>query len=787
MRIFRVGQTQLQRLRCVLNGSRRYYIVLALAGAIIFSPLMPHSQAQKKADKSVEALISPKERATQGAKDAASGRRQTGGQKVGLDDWSGAVSKAPILAQKPSTSGKPLRARWIPEKPKVMTLDAKRALAGVFVIKFAEGSHVRLTQKGLAPDDKNLQSNPDEIARLARRGLKLEGLADELANIRGLLLSYQQSYGFEVDSMFRFAEAQNDAQFREKAELEQRAGEELGDLDLYYVVHAKDFKDLAAQLNLMNQLNGFRSVEQVYAAYASEPPQAATPDIASSQGYLDPAPSGLDGRFAWTQHGGRGDGVRVVDIEYDWVTEHEDFPSSGNLFWGGRSSVCPYVPEGSEHGTAVMGIIAAPDNGLGVTGFASNSRYGLSSVCRPADYAWAAIVAAFSGETFAGRVHSYVVGNAIEDAARQLAPGDVLLIEQHVPGPVTGQSCNDGNCTQWEYVPVEYYQEVFDVIRRATARGVIVVEAAGNGGQNLDNSAFLGRFAPANRHSGAILVGASGQGDRMAAAYTSSSKRLDVFAWGSGVVTLGYGGGTDAPFNNTTIPRFYTSGFSGTSSASAIIAGAVTSLQGVRRATGQLPLMPSEIRDLLVVTGSPQLGSPSQRAAQPIGVQPNLHAAIDRMSRPAEGFGGPGYYTIRSKSSGKVLDVDVSGFRGQFNGQRLVQWDLHGGRNQVFQVIDAGGRFFAMRALHSGKALDVIGGSAADDAVLQQWEPHGGANQQFQIVSARDGYLKIIARHSGRALDSRGAYANGAEVHQWTLTSDSDTQLFSFTRLPDAP
>ena len=35
---------------------------------------------------------------------------------------------------------------------------------------------------------------------------------------------------------------------------------------------------------------------------------------------------------------------------------------------------------------------------------------------------------------------------------------------------------------------------------------------------------------------------------------------------------------------------------------------------------------------------------------------------------------------------GKVLDIDVSWFAGGNDGQRLIQWDFHGGRNQVFLV-----------------------------------------------------------------------------------------------------
>ena len=105
----------------------------------------------------------------------------------------------------------------------------------------------------------------------------------------------------------------------------------------------------------------------------------------------------------------------------------------------------------------------------------------------------AGAIATFSGENFVGRAHSVVVANAILAAASALRPGDVMLIEQHVPGPATGRSC-PCNCGQWEYVPMEFYQESFDAIRRATAANIIVIEAAANGGQDLDQPVYSRRF-----------------------------------------------------------------------------------------------------------------------------------------------------------------------------------------------------------------------------------------------------------------------------------------------------
>ena len=123
--------------------------------------------------------------------------------------------------------------------------------------------------------------------------------------------------------------------------------------------------------------------------------------------------------------------------------------------------------------------------------------------------------------------------------------------------------------------------------------------------------------------------------DRERASFSNYGSRVDVQGWGDSVFTTGWGGDSPCGYRNSDDPAdpnfWYTCEFSGTSSASAIVAGAVANLQGVAKSRLGA-LTPSEVRQLLVETGSPQLGN----TAEHIGPRPNLRLAIARLSIPGD-------------------------------------------------------------------------------------------------------------------------------------------------------
>lgn len=166
---------------------------------------------------------------------------------------------------------------------------------------------------------------------------------------------------------------------------------------------------------------------------------------------------------------------------------------------------------------------------------------------------------------------------------------------------------------------MEYWQPEFDVIRAATDRGVIIVEAAGNGAENLDAAVYRKKFDRQHRDSGAILVGAGAPTTHARLGFSNFGARVDVQGWGRDVATLDYGDlqGCSTP------GRKYTRLFAGTSSASPVVAGAAVVVQGALVGAGRPRLTPAAMREVLTTTGTPQ---PNERTK--IGPLPNVRRAL---------------------------------------------------------------------------------------------------------------------------------------------------------------
>ena len=166
-----------------------------------------------------------------------------------------------------------------------------------------------------------------------------------------------------------------------------------------------------------------------------------------SQGYLDPAPDGIDAEFAWPRAnntgfvGGDGAGVRVIDLEQGWNFQHPDLIDHNIQMLHGEIR-----PDSIAHGNMSLGVLCARDNQIGCVGVAP----------------WLDGVAVVSH-------WQSTKADALLAAIANLGAGDVLLIEAQIESVVVGT-------TTWGAMPLEVLDAEFWLIRLATALGITVVE-----------------------------------------------------------------------------------------------------------------------------------------------------------------------------------------------------------------------------------------------------------------------------------------------------------------------
>jgi len=377
-----------------------------------------------------------------------------------------------------------------------------------------------------------------------------------------------------------------------KARGEAASGRPGPDLSLWYDVRLPAGK--ASLATAINDLNAQDTVEIAHPApvcelavirsEANEARMLPTPDFTHLQDYLYDTPTGLNAPAAWAHPGGDGLGMRFIDVELGWVHTHEDFNPFNQFYSSGEID-----PSYHDHGTAVLGEVIGTDNAYGVTGFAHKAEWG---------------TVAITVDEWPTVPHYFL------EAAEALRPGDVWLIELQMYPPDRGAT------------PMEWLQVNFDAIWTSCwSLGVVCIEAGANGSQNLDASHWDGVFDREVRDSGAIMVGAGTPTGRVAEWFTNYGSRMDVHAWGSEIVTTGYGdlqGGAET--------AWYTAQFGGTSGASPMITGSSLCLQGIHKAAYGVPMTPSELRQVLNETGIAHLDPSSE-----IGPRPDLEAAVDQV------------------------------------------------------------------------------------------------------------------------------------------------------------
>lgn len=341
-------------------------------------------------------------------------------------------------------------------------------------------------------------------------------------------------------------------------------------------------------------LEKFPEVEYVSVMSSTpiEPPLVkafvATPDLESLQTYLNDNP-GINAKYAWSR-GITGQNIRIRDVEYGFYKTHEMLSNQNSI------QLEPgYSPNSGlsgnnyrDHGTAVVSILGSVKDNIGLSG------------------------AAYSASEIKGYMEWTTVGYnraaAVSRSINASQAGDIILYEMQTGG-------KDG-----QYCPAEYDSVIWDLTKAATDSGIIIIAAAGNGNQNLDDPFYASYMARGN--SGAIIVGAgSPNTTHSKLSFSTYGNRVDVQGWGSNVLAAGYGSYQKYDNDNNRTYNY----FSGTSSATPVVASAATLIQSFYRQTTGQYLTPAAMKNLLISTGIPQGGTV---ANQKIGPFPNVKNAI---------------------------------------------------------------------------------------------------------------------------------------------------------------
>lgn len=313
-----------------------------------------------------------------------------------------------------------------------------------------------------------------------------------------------------------------------------------------------------------------------------------TPDLESLQTYLNDNP-GINAKYAWSR-GITGQNIRIRDVEYGFYKTHEMLSNQNSIQLEPGYSHNSGLSGNNyrDHGTAVVSILGSVKDNIGLSG------------------------AAYSASEIKGYMEWTTVGYnraaAVSRSINASQAGDIILYEMQTGG-------KDG-----QYCPAEYDSVIWDLTKAATDSGIIIIAAAGNGNQNLDDPFYASYMARGN--SGAIIVGAgSSNTTHSKLSFSTYGNRVDVQGWGSNVLAAGYGSYQKYDNDNNRTYNY----FSGTSSATPVVASAATLIQSFYRQTTGQYLTPAAMKNLLISTGIPQGGTV---ANQKIGPFPNVKNAI---------------------------------------------------------------------------------------------------------------------------------------------------------------
>lgn len=129
---------------------------------------------------------------------------------------------------------------------------------------------------------------------------------------------------------------------------------------------------------------------------------------------------------------------------------------------------------------------------------------------------------------------------------------------------------------------------------------------------------------------------------------------------------------------------------------------------------------------------------------------------------PQAPFNAPGRYEIESVASNLVLDVSTS------DNQTVQQYSRNNESNQQWDIQPAGGGYFHIRSVATGKVLSLKDGANRDGTHLIVYAQHEGDDQLWQISSAGPGEFQIVSKFSKMLDVPNGSHETGERLQIWS-------------------
>jgi thermitase len=301
-----------------------------------------------------------------------------------------------------------------------------------------------------------------------------------------------------------------------------------------------------------------------------------------------------------------------------------------------------------------------------------------------------------------------------------------------------------------------YDQSLMDICTWANTRGVRIIAAAGNNGQqdNMDSPAMY------SWHPGTYQM-TIGVGS-----VNTNDQRSSFSSYGDGIFGFAPGEGIWSAY-----PGNKSANFTGTSFAAPIVSGAVA------LAMSETPNAANR-NDVIYNSLWNSLDWPSSLTANQTYVRGRLN--LEKFLRNLPGWTAPtdiqaGVYQVFNVNSNKCLDVTgVS----TANGANIQQWGCGGADHQKWRIESLGSGLYKLKAMHSGRVMDVFNGSGSDGAKIHQWDSNSSlSSQKWAIQPSGSGY-QIVNSFSGKCLDIwNWSTTDGQQLQQWTCSGVTAQQF----------